>query len=82
MDKKELQKVIKRFKKYYSKHLNRFSYDECNRCPLNEGLAFGMYCDSYFYEIFGLEGYSGCYVRREKSKSMLKKECVKRVNKI
>ena len=80
MDK--LQKRIEKFKKYYSKHLDCFSCNECSKCPLNEGLEFGMSCDIYFSEIFGIQGIIGCSVRREACIELLKEEYVNRVNKI
>ena len=82
MDKEELQKGIKRFKKYYSKHLECFSSNDCSKCPLNEGLDFGMPCDIYFSVIFETSGVIGCKTRREMCRKLLKEEYVNRVNKI
>ena len=82
MDKKELQKRIERFKKYYSKHLESFSYNKCSVCPLNEGLVFGMPCDLYFSAIFETGGVRTCNTRREMCRKLLKEEYVNRVNKI
>ena len=59
-----LQKRIEKFKKYYSKHLKCFSSDNCGKCPLNEGVAFGMFCDLYFSAIFEIGGVRTCNVRR------------------
>lgn len=74
MDKDYLQKRIERFKKYYSKHLESFSYNKCSVCPLNEGLAFGMPCDLYFSAIFEIEGVVTCDARREMCRKLLKEE--------
>ena len=84
MEKEELQKRIERFKKYYSKHLERFSCDECSKCPLNEGLDFGMFCDLYFSTVFGIAGVVTCNARREMCKKILKEEhdYINYVNKI
>ena len=82
MDKKELQKRIERFKKYYSKHLESFSYNKCSVCPLNEGLVFGMPCDLYFSAIFEIEGVATCDARREMCRKLLKEKYVNRGNKI
>ena len=80
MDK--LQKRIERFKKYYSKHLECFSSNDCSTCPLNEGVDFGMFCDLYFSTIFEISGVISCKTRREMCKKLLKEEYVNRVNKI
>ena len=77
-----LQKRIERFKKYYSKHLKDFSNDNCNKCPLNEGVAFGMYCDLYFSAIFETGGVRTCNARRKMCKKLLKEEYINHVNKI
>ena len=69
-----LQKRIEKFKKYYSKHLECFSSDICSKCPLNEGIDFGMFCDLYFSTIFGITGAVTCDARREKCKKLLQKE--------
>lgn len=82
MNKEELQKRIERFKKYYSKHLETFSYNKCSVCPLNEGLAFRMHCDTYFSAIFEIEGAVTCDDRREMCRKLLKEKYVNRVNKI
>ena len=83
MEKEELQKRTEKFKKYYSKYLECFSSDNCSKCPLNEGLAFGMFCDLYFSAIFGIAGVVTCYARREKCRKILEEECANhRVNKI
>lgn len=82
MSKEYIQKRIEKFKKYYSKHLGCFSCNECDKCPLNEGLEFGMSCDIYFSEIFGIQRIIGCSVRREACIELLKEEYVNRVNKI
>ena len=82
MEKEELQKRIKKFKKYYSKHLERFSCDECSKCPLNEGVAFGMFCDLYFSAIFEVGRVVTCDARRKMCRKLLKEKYVNRVNKI
>ena len=74
MEKEELQKRIEKFKKYYSKHLECFSSDNCSKCPLNEGVAFGMFCDLYFSAIFKIGGISTCDARREMCRKLLKEE--------
>ena len=79
---KELQKRIEKFKNYYSKHLERFLCNDCSKCPLNEGLDFGMFCDLYFSAIFGIQGIIGCRARREACIELLKEEYINRVNKI
>ena len=79
MDKEELQKRIKKFKKYYSKHLDCFLCNECNKCPLNEGVELGMPCDIYFSAIFGILGVIGCKTRREMCIKILKEEHIKSV---
>ena len=82
MYKDDLQKKIERFKKYYSKHLERFSCDECSKCPLNEGLAFGMFCDLYFSTIFEISGVITCNTRREMCRKILEEKHINYVNKI
>ena len=82
MYKDDLQKRIERFKKYYSKHLECFLSDNCSKCPLNEGVAFGMFCDLYFSAIFEVGGVVTCNTRREMCRKLLKEEYVNRVNKI
>ena len=83
MSKEYIQKRIEKFKKYYSKHLDCFCFPhKCDKCPLNEGLDFGMSCDIYFSEIFGIQGIIGCNVRREACIELLKEEYVNRLNKI
>lgn len=84
MDKlqKIIEKRIERFKKYYSKHLECFLCDECKKCPLNEGVTFGMFCDLYFSAIFETGGVRTCNTRREMCRKLLKEEYVNRVNKI
>ena len=77
-----LQKRIEKFKKYYSKHLDCFSSDDCGKCPLNEGIAFGMFCDLYFSAIFETGVVRSCNTRREMCRKLLKEEYVNRVNKI
>lgn len=78
-----LQKRIEKFKKYYSKHLECFSSDSCGKCPLNEGVDFGMFCDLYFSAIFETGGVVTCNTRREMCRKLLKKEYVKQhLNKI
>ena len=77
-----LQKRIEKFKKYYSKHLECFLNDNCSKCPLNEGVAFGMFCDLYFSAIFETGGVVTCNTRREMCRKLLKEEYVNRVNKI
>ena len=77
-----LQKRIEKFKKYYSKHLECFLSDNCSKCPLNEGVAFGMLCDLYFSAIFEKTGVVTCNTRREMCRKLLKEEYVNRVNKI
>ena len=77
-----LQKRIEKFKKYYSKHLECFSSDNCCKCPLNEGVAFGMFCDLYFSAIFETGGVRSCNARREMCRTLLKEEYVNCVNKI
>lgn len=72
-----LQKRIEKFKKYYSKHLECFSSDSCGKCPLNEGVDFGMFCDLYFSAIFETGGVVTCNTRREMCRKLLKKEYVK-----
>ena len=83
MEKEELQKKIekkiKKFKNYYSKHLERFSCNDCSKCPLNEGLDFGMFCDLYFSTVFGIGGVIGCKTRREMCIKILKEEHIKSV---
>ena len=74
MDKEELQKRIKKFKNYYSKHLERFLCNDCSKCPLNEGLDFGMFCDLYFTTIFEVGGVVTCDARIEMCKKLLKEE--------
>ena len=74
MYKDDLQKRIERFKKYYSKHLECFSSNKCSKCPLNEGVAFGMFCDLYFSAIFEVGGVVTCGNRREMCKKLLKEE--------
>lgn len=69
-----LQKRIEKFKKYYSKHLECFSSDNCGKCPLNEGVAFGMFCDLYFSAIFETGGVRSCNARREMCRKLLQKE--------
>ena len=82
MDKDDLQKRIEKFKKYYSKHLECFSSDNCGKCPLNEGFDFGMFCDLYFSTIFKVGGVVTCDARRKMCRKLLKEEYVNRVNKI
>ena len=77
-----LQKRIEKFKKYYSKHLKCFLSDNCSKCPLNEGVAFGMSCDLYFSAIFEVGGVVTCGNRREMCRKLLKEKYVNRVNKI
>ena len=69
-----LQKRIEKFKKYYSKHLECFLSDNCSKCPLNEGVAFGMFCDLYFSAIFETGGVVTCNTRREMCRKLLKEE--------
>ena len=82
MDKDDLQKRIERFKKYYSKHLECFLSDNCGKCPLNEGVAFGMFCDLYFSAIFEIGGVRTCNARREMCRKLLKEKHINYVNKI
>ena len=77
-----LQKRIEKFKKYYSKHLECFLSDNCSKCPLNDGVAFGMFCDLYFSAIFEKTGVVTCGSRREMCRKLLKEEYVNCVNKI
>ena len=77
-----LQKRIEKFKKYYSKHLECFLSNKCCKCPLNEGVAFGMFCDLYFSAIFETGGVRSCNTRREMSRKLLKEEYVNYINKI
>ena len=74
MYKDDLQKRIEKFKKYYSKHLECFLSDNCSKCPLNEGVAFGMFCDLYFSAIFETGGVVTCNTRREMCRKLLKEE--------
>lgn len=74
MYKDDLQKRIEKFKKYYSKHLECFLSDNCSKCPLNEGVAFGMFCDLYFSAIFEVGGVVTCGSRREMCRKLLKEE--------
>ena len=76
---KELQKRIEKFKNYYSKHLERFLCNDCSKCPLNEGLDFGMFCDLYFSAIFETSGVISCKTRREMCIKILKEEHIKSV---
>lgn len=77
-----LQKRIEKFKKYYSKHLECFLSDNCGKCPLNEGLDFGLLCNLYFSTIFEVGGVRTCNARREMCRKLLKEKYVNRVNKI
>ena len=77
-----LQKRIEKFKKYYSKHLECFLSDNCSKCPLNEGVAFGMFCDLYFSAIFETGGVVTCNTRREMCRKLLKEKYLKQLNKI
>ena len=76
-----LQKRIEKFKKY-SKHLECFSSNNCGKCPLNEGVASGMFCDLYFSAIFETGGVRSYNARREMCRKLLKEEYANRVNKI
>ena len=77
-----LQKRIEKFKKYYSKHLECFLSDNCSKCPLNEGVAFGMFCDLYFSAIFETGGVRTCNARREMCRKILEEKHINYVNKI
>lgn len=80
------KEAVIKFKKYYSKHLELFVSPHilCDDCPLDAGTEFGLSCENFIFELFGvrLEKHICCDSKLYISKKCLQKYARECTNKI